>query len=100
MTSVKSIKKGDKFWCLGQGIATPTFGTVIALTTNPAKSIGLQFDTKIGGHTCDGRGVEGCCLWVRPVDILTDEEFQAKNAAEAAMEEAATSEDIEVIEVN
>ena len=100
MTSVKSIKKGDKFWCLGQGIETPTLGTVIALTTNPTKTIGLQFETKIAGHSCDGRGPEGYCLWVRPDDILTEEEYEAKKATEVAIEEAVVSEDIEVLEIN
>lgn len=100
MTSVKSIKKGDKFWCLGQGIASPTLGTVIALTTNPAKSIGLQFDVNVGGHSCDNRGVHGQCLWVRSFDILTDEEYEAKKAVESSMVESSASEDIEVLEVN
>lgn len=95
MTSVKSIQKGDRFWCLGQGLSQPAIGTVIALTSNLGKRIGLEFDDPIGAHSCDGRGKNGYCLWVREFDILTDGEYQAKLEAEAATAAALSGEDLE-----
>lgn len=97
MTNVKEIKKGDQFWCLGQGIATPTLGTVIALTSNPSKQIGLEFQEAVGVHSCDNRGREGYCLWVTPNDILTQDEYTAKQEADAATNAALASEDIDVL---
>lgn len=97
MTSVKSIHKGDKFWCLGQGLAQPAFGTVIALTSNLGKQIGLEFDEPIGVHSCDGRGKEGYCLWVRAEDILTDDEYNAKQVADAATAASLAADDLDEI---
>ena len=81
MTQIDTIHRGDQFWCLHRRLLRPQFGTVIALTTEPGKSIGLEFADPIGGHSCDGRGQDGYCLWVTPEHILTDAEFQYKKMA-------------------
>jgi hypothetical protein len=37
---------------------------VIVLTKELGKQIGVKFDEVVnGGHTCDGKGPEGFCLW-------------------------------------
>lgn len=95
MTSVKKIIKGDIFWCLGQGLSQPVKGTVIALTSNLGKRIGLEFAEPVGAHSCDGRGKDGYCLWVREDDILTEDEYQAKLAADAATTAALDAVDLE-----
>lgn len=96
MTNVKKIVKGDKFWCLGQGLQKPLYGTVIAMSSYLGKQIGLEFDEPIG-HNCDGKGKDGHCLWVRTFDILTDDEYKAKLEAEALTSEVLASGDLEEI---
>lgn len=96
MTSVKSIKKGDKFWSFSKRLPEPKYGTVIALTTNSGKQIGLQFDEEIEGcHDCEGRGEKNRCLWVRPWTILTDAEYKAKLEATKTIDEMSKVEDID-----
>jgi hypothetical protein len=59
---------------------------VIAITPLPGKTIGVMFDQNVGGHSCDGRGPDGHCLWVAPHHILTDEQvaqLMAMKRAEA-----------------
>ena len=76
MTKAKKIVKGDKFVCLLPRLGTPLVGTVISLTTDETKQVGLEFDQQVNGHTCDGRGKEGHCLWTRPAFLLTIEEYE------------------------
>jgi len=73
MTQVKKISKGDKFICVRNGLEA----TVISLTTEPGKLIGLQFTQNVNGHSCDNRGPHGFCLWASQSDILTRQEFEA-----------------------
>ena len=75
MTNVSKIKKGEKFVCLHAHMSEPTVGTVIALTSDPGKMIGLEFEKDVGIHSCDGRGKNKYCIWVRPENILTEEEY-------------------------
>jgi len=75
MTKVKKISKGDKFVCLHPRMPCVAIGKVIALTSDPSKMIGLEFDDPIGIHSCDNRGKDKHCIWVSPNDILTEEEY-------------------------
>lgn len=75
MTQVKKISKGDKFVCTLDRLSKPTLGTVIALTNEPGKLIGLQFAEDVKGHSCDNRGKHGYCLWVSRYNILTESEY-------------------------
>lgn len=97
MTNVKTIQKGDKFWCFNRQLVQPTCGTVIALTSNPSKQIGIEFEEPIGAHSCDNRGKDGHCLWTNPSWILTDEEYQAKSVADTVIAASLHAEDIEVL---
>lgn len=76
MTNIKKIKKGDRFVCLHPRITTHALGTVIAITSNPSKQIGLELDEPVGFHSCDGRGKDKYCIWVRTTDIFTQEEYE------------------------
>jgi len=67
-----SIKKGDTLWCTLPRLAKPMKGTIIAITNTVGKQIGLEFEEEIGGHSCDGRGKEGHCLWCNLKDLATD----------------------------
>lgn len=75
MTQVKKINKGDKFVCTLARLPKPTLGTVIALTNEPGKLIGLEFAEDIKGHSCDNRGKPGYCLWASKYDVLTEAEY-------------------------
>lgn len=77
MTQAKKISKGDKFVCTLKRLSKPLIGTVIALTNEPGKKIGLEFEEDVKGHSCDGRGKDGHCLWASQYDILTKEEYEA-----------------------
>jgi hypothetical protein len=79
MTKIAKIKKGDKFVCLHPRMAQIYVGTVVALTTDPAKAVGLEFVEQVGFHSCDGKGKDKHCIWVRPSDILTEEEYAIRN---------------------
>ena len=76
MTMVKTINKGDKFVFAHTEVKEPLLGTVIALTDAPGKKIGLEFEVNVGGHSCDGRGKPGHCLWAAPAHIHTPDEYE------------------------
>jgi hypothetical protein len=75
MTKPANVKKGEQYWCVHRRLALPMQGTCIALTDNVGKQVGIQFEENIGGHSCDGRGEHGKCLWFRPSNLYTDEEY-------------------------
>ena len=75
MTRPENVKKGEKFWCVYRKLTLPMHGTVIIMTDNPGKSVGVEFDEDVGGHTCDNRGKKGHCLWLRPENLYTEEEI-------------------------
>lgn len=76
MTQVKKISKGDRFICVLNRLSKPTLGTVIALTNEPGKLIGLEFAEDVKGHSCDNRGKPGYCLWASRYDILAESEYE------------------------
>lgn len=84
MTQVAEINKGDKFWSTHRRLPKPMVGTVIVMTDEPGKLIGLEFEVDVGGHSCDGRGANGHCLWTVPEHLLTDEEYTSQEAAKQA----------------
>ena len=93
MTQVEKVCKGDRFVCLHPRMRNHLVGVVIVLTPDPAKNIGLQFDENIDGHSCDGRGKDGYCLWVRLNDILTESEYiESLKIKQAALEAIILSE--------
>ena len=101
MTRVAKIVKGMRFVCVHPALEQPVMGTVIALTTNETKQIGLQLDGE-GFHDCDGRGEPGKCIWVRPNHILTEEEYAAEEASKqqlAEMLDDSLTQDLEELEL-
>ncbi len=84
MTQATRVSVGDSMWCTHRRLPSPLLGTIIALTDEPGKMIGLEFEEDVGGHSCDGRGQDKYCLWVSPVQILTEEEYADKIAADQA----------------
>lgn len=77
MTKPANVKKGEKFWCVHRKLAFPMEGTCIAMTDNPGKMVAVQFEKEMGGHSCDGRGKEGQCLWLRPGNLYTAKEWKS-----------------------
>lgn len=58
----------------------PLTGTIIALTDEPGKLIGVQFEQELfAGHSCDGVGVNKKCLWVHYSNVITDEQLAMLN---------------------
>lgn len=84
MTQASKVSVGDKMWCTHRRLSSPLLGTIIVLTDEPGKMIGLKFEEDINGHSCDGRGQDKYCLWASPVHILTEEEYADKITAEQA----------------
>lgn len=83
MTQAAEISVGDRMYVVS--LDNPFIGTVIALTDEPGKMIGIELDEPAGYHTCDGRGKNKYCIWVSPEQILTEVEFEdEKKAKEAA----------------
>jgi len=81
MTQADSINKGDKFWCIHRRLPKAMLGTVIVMTDEPGKLVGMEFEDCFGGHSCDGRGKDGHCLWVGPEYMLTEDEYASEQAA-------------------
>lgn len=76
MTKIEEISKGDKFWCNHRKAGSKyILGTVIALTDQPGKLIGLQFEANVSGHSCDGKGKQGYCLWTGIENLLSESEY-------------------------
>jgi hypothetical protein len=82
MTQAVTISVGDKMWCTHRRLPSPLLGTIIVLTDEPGKMIGLEFEEEVNGHTCDGRGQDKKCLWVLPIHIMTEVEYADMIAAE------------------
>ncbi len=95
MTKVKKIVKGDVFICLHPRLGAAIPGKVIALTSDETKQIGLEFDQNVNGHSCDGRGLDGHCLWVRPQYILTPAEYEQELKAKQAAADVIAANDLE-----
>jgi hypothetical protein len=93
--SIKKAAKGDKFVCVHPKLGEALVGTVIALTKDETKMIGIEFDVKMNGHSCDDRGRNGHCLWVRPHDLLTIDEYENQLKAKEAAKKAAFENDLE-----
>ena len=84
MTQASKVSVGDKMWCTHRRLSSPLLGTIIALTDEPGKVIGLEFEEDMNGHSCDGRGPDRHCLWVSSVHILTEVEYEDRITAEQA----------------
>lgn len=92
---INKIVKGDKFICTHPRLGDALIGTVIALTKDETKMIGLQFDEPMNGHTCDGRGKDKHCLWVRPAHLMTVEDYEDQMKAKEAARELTKANDLE-----
>ena len=84
MTQVKKITIGDRFVVLKEINGSPTMGTVIALTSQPGKRIGIKLDEQVGYHSCDGRCEDGYGAWVMADGILTEAEYEDLKAEQKA----------------
>lgn len=79
-TANTEFKLGQQYWCVARQLSTPLLGSIIGLTDVIGKTIGLEFVKNIGGHSCDGRGKNGYCLWVTTQVIYDETEWE--NVAE------------------
>lgn len=77
----QTIQLGDRFVVVNTKLSSPCEGTVIAITQQPGKLVGLELDEPKGIHSCDGRCKDKHGLWVRPKDLMTPEQFRAKVSA-------------------
>lgn len=106
MTAIK-IKKGDEVFCVhrkaidgGETPGMPIKGKIIAITSRQNRQIAIQLDEKVyQGGSCDGRGEEGFCLWVRPWHLLTPEEWESKKKQLEEVAKNAKALDTEVEEL-
>ena len=94
----KTIRKNDKVWINNSRVIRagkgPQKATVVVITDNLGKQVGVQFDEPgIGSHNCDGYGSTSNCLWVRATEVLNDKEVSDLMAvhAEAQKHAAASS---------
>jgi hypothetical protein len=74
-TANTEFRLGQQYWCVARRLSQPLLGTIVALTDAIGKSIGLEFTENIVGHSCDGRGKNGYCLWVTPLVIYDETEW-------------------------
>jgi hypothetical protein len=77
----KQFKKGDKLWYKARQMPQPLLGTLVCITTEPGKILGLEFDVELPKDLAhldlDGRGKKGFCVWAHPANVLNEEEFRA-----------------------
>ncbi len=76
-TSNRVFRLDEKYWCVINRLPRPMLGRIIRLTNTIGKNIGLEFDEYVGGHSCDGFGVDGRCLWVTPQWIYSESEWES-----------------------
>lgn len=83
----REIKKGDIFFLdFKNKVDTIIPVKVIALTRDITKMIGVESESNINGHSCDGIGKDGYCLWTRPEHLLTESDVaRIKAEAEAKL---------------
>jgi hypothetical protein len=68
----ETIKVGDEVVVVyPQRLAFPTRAKIIAITNEPGKVLGVQFESPVGIHSCDGRGQDKHCMWIHPDNLLT-----------------------------
>ena len=101
MASIK-LKKGDEYWCVHPRLTRggdPLACKIIAFTTTASKQVGVEFAEDIsGGHSCDGRGSDGKCLWVRVSDLTTDDMVKKLKKDAAMLKEHILKRDGEELE--
>lgn len=77
----KKFKKGDKLWYKARQMPRPLLGTLVCITTEPGKILGLEFDVELPKDLAhldlDGRGKKGFCVWAHPVNVLSEDEYRA-----------------------
>lgn len=102
VTIKRTLKLGDAVVVLCRDhVPHPTDATIIALTNEPGKTVGVMFDEPVGRHTCDGRCPDKHGLWVRPDQVRTVEEYAAMldHLKERAKNEPAGSSEFKELEV-
>jgi hypothetical protein len=107
----RKIIKGQIYWIMGhEEVPVARKGKVIRLTSEPGKAVGIEFEEPIGGvdsngqpwgvaHTCDGRGKNGHCLYVRPDQVLDEKSMQTHKARMAELAEPSPFEELEEMTV-
>lgn len=77
----RKFKKGDRLWYKARQMSRPLVGTVVCITTEPGKILGLQFEEKLPDNLShldlDGRGKKGYCVWAHPSQVMTEDEHKA-----------------------
>lgn len=104
MADIK-IKKGDTVFCVhrkaidgGTVPGMPIQGKIIGITSRENRQIAIELDEPVQfAHSCEGRGKDGHCIWVRPWHVLTPAEWETKKKEleEAAKNAAALETEVE-----
>lgn len=80
MVLQSSVKYGDKLWCIQPCLGSPRLGTVIALTVEPGKLVGMEFEepvpSRVAHLDCDKKGRMGYCVWAHPNFLFTLADYQ------------------------
>jgi hypothetical protein len=72
---------------------------LVALTSEPGKIVGVEFNEDIGGHSCDGAGLQGHCMWILPENIFTTKEAEELRKLDAVAKTVAAPKKPMVLEV-
>jgi len=77
---MKKLKKGDRLWYKARSMPEFMNGTLLCITTEPGKILGLQFDEPVPESLShldlDGRGRKGYCTWAHPTEVYNDDEHK------------------------
>ena len=92
LTSERKLRKGEIYWVMGSvELPEARRGTIIRLSNEPGRTIGVEFEEPIGGvdedgetwgvnHDCAGHGKVGHCLYVGAEQLLDDKAMEAHKA--------------------
>lgn len=61
-------------------LLAPVLGRIIAITTKPGKTVGVEFEEPIGLHSCDGRGKDKYCIWAALHHLVMPDQIAAVQA--------------------
>jgi hypothetical protein len=100
----KQFEKGKTYWIINtDDLDHPRRGKIVRLTRTPGKYIGVEFAEPVGPHIvhdCDGAGKPGHCLYCRPDQVLTDEEYSTYvERVRAALARAKPPEDLDTLRI-
>jgi hypothetical protein len=77
----RSFAVGDKVVVDSHHLPGPLPGTIVAVTSIPGKTIGVELDHPLGLHTCDNLCGKGYGIWATATEVYAPAEYRSRRKA-------------------